>query len=168
MKLATMKPDLVAALILINCSGIRRGQTFKQELRIKSIGWLRNLVKTLDKIPVINLDLFREWFVPKFASPDYLNAGPIRATFVKTLHENLNEDLGKIDCPTMLLWSRHDPETPLEMGERFHKLIKGSELTVLESKEHVPFLGVGAHKCAYLVKQFTNKTQTAEKLKQTA
>ena len=49
----------------------------------------------------------------RIASPDYLNAGPLRATFVAIVNEDLRPLLPAIKCPTLLVWGDQDEETPL-------------------------------------------------------
>lgn len=52
----------------------------------------------------------------------------------------LDGKLDKIKQPTLLVWGREDALTPLSMGERFNKDIKGSQLFILEKCGHVPQL----------------------------
>jgi pimeloyl-ACP methyl ester carboxylesterase len=155
MKLASMYPELIQSLVLINSSGIPPIRPVGKRVKIFLISKLRSLVKLVDKS--FNLSLFRSWFVPKFASPDYLNAGPMLKTFVRTVNEDLSEIMPKLNHPTLLLWGEKDTETPLEMGERFNELLPNSKLVVLKGKDHVPFQGAGAHQCAASIKKFLKK-----------
>jgi pimeloyl-ACP methyl ester carboxylesterase len=50
----------------------------------------------------------------------------------------LDGKLDKIKQPTLLVWGREDLLTPLALGERFNKDIKGSHLLILEKCGHVP------------------------------
>jgi triacylglycerol lipase len=50
----------------------------------------------------------------------------------------LDGKLDKIKQPTLLVWGREDLLTPLAMGERFNKDIKGSQLLVFDKCGHVP------------------------------
>jgi pimeloyl-ACP methyl ester carboxylesterase len=52
----------------------------------------------------------------------------------------LDGKLDKIKQPTLIVWGREDALTPLALGERFNKDIKGSQLLVLEKCGHAPQL----------------------------
>ena len=152
LKLASIFPEAISKLVLINSSGIKPNRPFKKKARMKYIAFLRSVLKFMDKF--IGTETFKNWFVPKFASPDYLNAGPMRAIFVKTVNEDLTQEISNIKLPVLLLWGEIDTETPLEMGRRMNDLIKGSKLIVLPNMDHVPFLGSGMHACAYQIAKF--------------
>ena len=68
-----------------------------------------------------------------------------------------NEDVidGKLDAikqPTLIIWGREDGLTPLALGERFNKEIKGSQLFVIDKCGHVPQLEKSAEFNAALLK----------------
>jgi triacylglycerol lipase len=52
----------------------------------------------------------------------------------------LDDKLDKIKQQTLIIWGREDGLTPLALGERFNKDIKGSQLFVIEKCGHVPQL----------------------------
>lgn len=64
----------------------------------------------------------------------------------------LDGKLGVIKQPTLIIWGREDLLTPLAMGERFHKDIKGAQLVVLEKCGHVPQMEKAAEFNAALLK----------------
>ena len=56
----------------------------------------------------------------------------------RALAENDTTDLlPSIDVPTLLLWGEGDQRAPLEVAERFHGLVRGSELFVIPRAGHV-------------------------------
>ncbi len=154
-RLASSSQDLVSALILINSHGLPAPKTSKQKFRIWRIAFLRNWVKRIDAI--FKTSLFQNWFVPKFASVDYRNAGPLRTVLVKTVNENQTENAKKISCPTLLVWGEKDTETPLGIGRTYHSLIPGSELLVLPGAGHEPFADVGSHLIAFYIRPFLER-----------
>jgi pimeloyl-ACP methyl ester carboxylesterase len=151
-KFGAMFPQRLRRLVLLNSSGLMPKRSFKKRIRIFFINTLRRVLKQVDT--TFSKKFFEEWFVPRFASPDYLNAGAIRKTFVRTVNEDLTEELRSLDCPTLLLWGELDTETPLDSGKRMQALIRGSELKVLDGKGHEPFVGAGAHLVAHALKPF--------------
>ncbi len=151
-RLASMYPDLVAGVVLINSGGLKRELKFPKNIRAKAIGMLSKTVKAIDSMS--GSKIFQDWFVPKFASLDYKNAGDMRTIFLKAVNEDLTQDSQLIKCPTFILWGAKDTETPIESGKRFHELIKGSQFVALPGKDHFPFIDEGAHICAYYIVPF--------------
>jgi pimeloyl-ACP methyl ester carboxylesterase len=70
----------------------------------------------------------------------------------------LDNRLGAVKQPTLIIWGREDGLTPIAMGERFKKEIAGSELVVLEKCGHVPQLEKAAEFNAALVKFLGGET----------
>ncbi len=64
----------------------------------------------------------------------------------------LDGKLDKIKQPTLIAWGREDALTPLAMGERFNKEIKGSQLFIFEKCGHVPQMEKAAEFNAALMK----------------
>lgn len=64
----------------------------------------------------------------------------------------LDNKLGAIKQPTLIVWGREDGLTPLAMGERFKKEIGGSQLFIIEKCGHVPQLEKPAEFNAALMK----------------
>lgn len=151
-RLASMYPELVAGVVLINSGGLKRQLQFPKNIRAKCIGMLSKTIKALDAS--FGSNLFQNWFVPKYASLDYKNAGEMRNILVKAVNEDLTQDSQQVKCPTFILWGKDDQETPLESGKRFHELIKGSQFVALPGKDHFPFIDEGAHICAYYIQPF--------------
>lgn len=158
-RLAARHPEAVRGLILMDASGLKRKITGKQKLRGDMIRTLSKLLKWSDK--TFKTRYFENWFVPKFGSRDYKNAGELRNIFVKTVNEDVTEDCGKIVSSTLILWGELDDETPVEMGQRFNSLIKNSNLIVLPRKDHFPYLNEGMHLCARYVLDFVNTLNAA-------
>lgn len=151
-RLTSAHPEIVRSMILINSGGLKRPLIGKRKLRSQYIGLLSKTIKQIDK--TFGSKIFETWFVPRFASLDYRNAGSLRNILVKAVNEDVTEDALRIKNPSFILWGEKDQETPLESGERFHALISGSQFVVLPGKDHFPFLGDGAHLCARYILNF--------------
>ena len=82
---------------------------------------------------------------------DYKNASPVqRQTMLNLIHTDLTGMLGKILVPTLIIWGRQDKITPLSDGLIMHKLIKNSQLEVIDDARHSP--------------QFSNPKEVAKKI----
>lgn len=159
-KLSSLRPELFRRLVLLNSSGIKPKRSLKKRMYFNALALLRWGVKKIDRF--VNLKLFENWFIPKFASPDYLNAGTIRKTFVRTLHEEMHTELAALPVPALLVWGELDTETPLELGKRMAALIPDAQMVVLEGKGHEPFHGPGAHLCSYHIAPFLSEGRERE------
>ena len=95
----------------------------------------------------------------RFGSADYRNAGAMRPIFLRVVREDLTEQATRASCPTLLIYGTRDTETPPEMGERFHKLIAGSELALLEGFTHLSILTEGRHQVAIRIRRFLEQVQ---------
>jgi pimeloyl-ACP methyl ester carboxylesterase len=149
-RLAAKYPQKVRSITLINSGGLQRQRTIQQSLRSQ---WVRNM-RTAFKISPMYRDELLTWHSQKYGSRDYLNAGAMKGTLVKTVSEDLTELANQIPIPVLLLWGEADTETPVEMGHRYHSLFKNSQLITIPNRDHFMFQGEGSHLCAYYVEKF--------------
>jgi pimeloyl-ACP methyl ester carboxylesterase len=70
----------------------------------------------------------------------------------------LDNRLGALKHPTLIVWGREDGLTPLAMGERFKKEIRSSELLIIEKCGHVPQLEKAAEFNAAMMKFLSGET----------
>lgn len=152
-RFAAHHPARVGKLMLVASSGIPRPRSFSQRVKMKSLAVVRTFLKFCDGIT--GSRLFAEWFVPRFASRDYLQAGALRPIFVKTVNEDASADAALIKAPTLLLWGQDDTETPVALGKRLHEIISGSEMLVFPMKGHEPYENAGHHVLTKYITRFT-------------
>ena len=152
MRMAVRHKKRVDALILINTGGLKSQLKGKRLYRAKALKLLSNALKWSDS--TFGTKYFETWFVPKYASRDYRNAGVLKNILVKTVNEDQSQDAAQITCPTFLLWGEKDEETPVEMGYRLKSIIPNAQLVVLPEKVHFPFIDEGAHLCAHYILKF--------------
>ncbi len=55
-----------------------------------------------------------------------------------TTNTNQRQLISAIEIPSLLIWGKQDPITPLPFAFEFNKLIKGSELVLINECGHVP------------------------------
>ena len=136
--LAAKWPDRVKNLVLVASAGIRpsRGSLY----RVK-VGAAK-LAKRLFSLPMwgrlgerVLAEVYR-----RIGSRDYRHAGPLRATLVKVVGEDLRGILSSVRVPTLIIWGDRDQEVPFSSMEIMARGIAGSRLEVLEGAGHFPFI----------------------------
>ncbi len=152
LSIALKYPERVEKLVLIAPSGLRAKRTFWKRLKIAAIIFSGKAVKAYDRMS--GTKHFANSFAPKFGSRDYNNAGGMRDILVKSVNEDLTEELPKIQTRTLILWGEKDQETPLEAGLRFATLIPKARLIRFPYHDHELFQDVGAHLAATCVAPF--------------
>jgi pimeloyl-ACP methyl ester carboxylesterase len=68
--------------------------------------------------------------------PQYRRDFPDAAPWILTSRPDHSADLGRVCAPTLLLWARSDPLSPLAVGERLASLLPDATLRVIESSSH--------------------------------
>jgi pimeloyl-ACP methyl ester carboxylesterase len=139
-RLATSDPGLVERLVLVDSAGIRprHGPAYRARVlafkagRRAIAGWTR-AVGTRNAAPV------REWFARRFGSEDYRQAGPMRATLVRLVNEDLRALLPRVQAPTLLIWGEQDDFTPLAQGRLMEQLIPDAGLVVFPAAGHFSY-----------------------------
>lgn len=133
--IAAEEPEKIEKLILVNSAGIIPPRTTKYYLRIgiakigriiRSCGTFGN--KLADKV------------IQKVGSVDYRNAGPMRATLVKSVNQNLRPLLPKIQASTLLIWGENDMDTPISFGKIMEEEIPDATLVILKDAGHFSYL----------------------------
>jgi pimeloyl-ACP methyl ester carboxylesterase len=161
-RLAYKEPELLRSLILVNSHGIRIPQRFPKNIRAQLLKSASGWCKSTDKF--FGSKIFESWFVPRYGSRDYKNAGEMKNILVKTVNEEVSPQAKEIKVPVLLLWGSEDAETPVAIGERFHELMRNSKLVILPGKDHYPFLSESAHLCAYHINNFLKSLPEAERV----
>jgi pimeloyl-ACP methyl ester carboxylesterase len=133
--------DLVDGLFLVAGAGLPRKRSLLQKANHWSRVYFFKLMKNLTRMVGGDVEALRK----KFGSPDYRNAGPMRGIFLNVIRENLSAQAAQIKCPVQLIYGASDTETPPEIGERLHKIIPQSTLTILPDQDHYSLLDSGQH-----------------------
>lgn len=82
----------------------------------------------------------QEQYYQRFASEDYLSAGPLRETFLRVIEQDLSDYAARIQAPTVLVWGDHDQDTPLWQGRRLEQIIPDAGLIVFQGAGHFSYL----------------------------
>jgi len=113
------------------------GSPFKKE--IKKLSMKTKILKSLKKIPVLNkLERFAKKHI---GSRDYREASEfMRKILVEHVNLDIEEDVKKIKCPTLIVWGTMDQEVPIERAYELEKLISDSAVIPYEGCSHYAYL----------------------------
>lgn len=125
-------------IILINSAGIKPKKTIKK--RIKNYSY--KLLKCIgNMLPKKIKNKWNDYFFKRFASVDYLNLNEnMRKTFKNIVNEDLSYYIKNINSKTLIIWGDKDDSTILKDAYTINKLIKDSELIILEDVGHFSYL----------------------------
>lgn len=123
-------------LILLASAGIRG----EYEGRNKTIRLVTKTGKQFSRIlPKATQSKLRSKVYQAIGS-DMLVAEKLQETFKKVVTDDVRADASKISIPTLLVYGEDDSATPVNYGEKLHKLIRGSKLEILPGAGHFLFL----------------------------
>lgn len=90
-----------------------------------------------------------------------IKAIKIIALAKSAIRNNLGEELGQIQQPTLLIWGNNDIITPPFVGREFNKLIPNSELHFIDKCGHAPMMEVPGEFNTILHKFLSKLNETA-------
>lgn len=140
--IAANQPERVGKLILVGAAGLP--QYAPPAARLKRAGralLLRTMHRAAERglLGAEGMETARA-LSERFASPDYRAAGALRPTMARVLADDLTALLPRIVAPTLLIWGTRDDETPLELGLRMERLIRGARLLIVPEAGHHVFI----------------------------
>lgn len=136
--LAAERPERISRMVLANSAGLRTPLSVGQQTRNVLARMVRGSLDT------VGLNGWRERlqdvYNRRYASADYLSAGPLRDTFLRVIEEDLTSFAGRVQAPTILIWGDQDKDTPLWQGQRLEQLIPDAALIVFNGAGHFSYL----------------------------
>ena len=126
-------PQKLDRLILIDSAGIYHNEL---SVSIKRLIF-KNIAKIGKKLSVSAR--LRNILYKIAGESDYKNATPVmKQTMINLINSDKFLSLDKVEVPTLIIWGREDKTTPLSDGKLMHKLIKNSNLQIIENARHSP------------------------------
>jgi len=136
--LALRWPARVSGLILTGSSGLFERGFSRNVPHVPSAEFVRTKMEEI-------------FYDPSLVTPAWVEAVrrvvTTRATALRVLQfaraarrDNLEARLPDVAAPTLLVWGKDDRVTPIDVAERFHALIPGSELVYITNCGHAPML----------------------------
>ena len=124
-------------LVLVDAAGLKQDAPIPN-LNPSSLATMRGLMEAVFyDTSWLNDDALRKIFTDKLSAHDgytvrSLMVNPALAT------ERLDDRLGKIKMPTLVVWGRQDKLLPMTSGERYAAGIAGAKLVSFDQCGHVP------------------------------
>jgi pimeloyl-ACP methyl ester carboxylesterase len=140
-ELAILRPQLVKKLVMVAAAGVRVPEAPMGELFIDDLAKLKKLLFFDQNDPSIPLAMPQSLDDPRILQWLRAREATARVAWNPYLHNpRLAQHLRRVECPTLLLWGRHDNLLPLGMGEFFAKQIPNARLETIENCGHMlPF-----------------------------
>lgn len=135
--LAAEHPSRVSKMVLADSAGLRAPLSLKHRLRNMLARTARTTLDVL-KLETLRTRL-QETYNLRYASQDYLTAGPLRETFLRVIEEDLTPFARRIQAPTVLIWGDRDADTPLWQGRKLEQLIPDAGLIIFQGAGHFAY-----------------------------
>lgn len=119
-------------LVLLAASGVRTNNQLRRSA-------LKMVAKTGNVATILLPERHRRSLRKKLygaAGSDLLVVPGLQATFKKTVRQDMQADAAAIKVPTLLIYASDDDAIPVADGTRYHQLVKGSRLEVVEQAGH--------------------------------
>lgn len=130
---AAKYPQNLKKIILLDSAGISHNEP---RIRLKRLAFSA-LAKIGKRFRASNL--FRDLLYKAAREQDYHKATPeMKQTMINLLNTDLTPQLPEIKIPVTIIWGRYDKTTPLSDGRLMHRLIKNSELFIIDNARHSP------------------------------
>jgi pimeloyl-ACP methyl ester carboxylesterase len=151
LNVALHNPARVAGFILIDSAGVKvngGGSLAPSYVSIPVVGRvLTAIALTTDKLVLEGLE--KSYYddskitddrVATYYRPLKTRGGQLGALRARTQADlfPIEQDLGKINAPALIIWGAEDALIPLEAGRKMNSLVKGSKLVIIEKCGHVP------------------------------
>lgn len=131
-------PELVSKLILTGSSGLfesAMGKTFPKRGDYEFIR--KKTESTFYDPKTATKELVDEVYN---IVNDRSKAIRVVITAKSAVRNNLESDIQKISCPTLLIWGKQDNITPPFVAEKFNQLIPNSQLEFIDNCGHAPMM----------------------------
>jgi pimeloyl-ACP methyl ester carboxylesterase len=138
LELALSHPGWVEGLILTGSSGLFERSFTQHVPHQPTAAYVRERMEEI-------------FYDPSLVTPEWVESirriVTTRRTALRVLQvaraakrHNVEDRLSQIRVPTLLVWGKDDRITPIEVAERFHNRIRGSQFVSLSNCGHAPML----------------------------
>ena len=125
-------------LICVDSAGINSTNSVRN-LAFKAVAKTGKVALKLPFLAPLRKPLQRKLYSAA-GSTDYLDAGPMREIFLKTIKDDLREEAKKIRIPTLFIWGEDDTVTPLWEAREMSNRVQASVVRVVKEAGHFSYL----------------------------
>ncbi len=137
-ELAILRPKLVSKMVLINAAGLHVDGAPMAEFFIDDLERLKKLLFFDPECPAVSEAMPTSIDDPRILLWLRAREATARVGWNPYLHNpKLHLQLRRVECPTLVLWGRHDKLIPLKHGEAYAAGIAGAKLEVMERAGHM-------------------------------
>lgn len=147
LKVAATYPAKIASLVLIGAVGTHARESWLEH-HIAETG--RNPMISArtkaDYMAMIQIGMNKAPFMPGFVVSSLSRAFIGRARINEKIANDIAVDLDQsahiagVSCPVQIIWGREDRVSSVANGEELHRLLKSSQLSILDGIGHVPMV----------------------------
>jgi pimeloyl-ACP methyl ester carboxylesterase len=126
---------------MVNAAGVRVADAPMGELFIDDLAKLKKLLFFNQNDPSIPLAMPQSLDDPRILHWLRAREATARVAWNPYLHNpRLPQHLRRVECPTLVLWGRHDKLLPLGIGEYYARHIPNARLEIFDNCGHMlPF-----------------------------
>lgn len=141
---AIAHPEKVDRLVLVDAAGLSTAWTLTREtlasLNISTMAGMRQALELIlyDQSRITDAMVEQAW-TAQLKKHDGYTVDRLIESFLRK-EDFLDDGIGRVAAPTLVVWGREDRLTPLAGGEAFTREIRGARLRVIDRCGHEPQL----------------------------
>lgn len=147
MRLAAAHPELVVSVVLIGAVGVRDQESWLERHIAETGNNPMIAVQTkADYLAMMHIGMKEPPHMPGFVVSSLSRAFMARSRINLKITNDIASDLDQtaavagISCPVQLIWGREDRVSSVSNGEKLHRLLKSSQLAIMDDIGHVPMV----------------------------
>jgi pimeloyl-ACP methyl ester carboxylesterase len=122
-------------VVLCDAAGVKPKTPWHRQLPVTLYRSVEGLVGDVGMVQKL-----RDRYRNRIGSTDYLNAGPLKETFLAVIEEDLLPYTPMMTHPTLLVWGDKDEDTPLWQAKALEDAIPDAGLVVFKGAGHYSYL----------------------------
>jgi pimeloyl-ACP methyl ester carboxylesterase len=135
MKYAAANPQRVHRLILLDSAGLIYDAANVSALRPKNVAQLAHMMDVLNPNPRPIPGFVARDIVRNMIGQDWIIDRTLKSMF--TGKDVMDNHLGELTMPVLIIWGKQDLITPMELADRLHRGIPQSALEVIDGCGHL-------------------------------
>lgn len=147
LRLAARHPGMAVSLVLIGAMGVHaRPSWLEQHIAETGRNPMISVRSRADYLAMMRIGMNKPPFMPGFVVSSLSRAFIRRAAINEKVARDIGADLDQasilagVSCHVQLIWGSEDRISSVDNGRELHRLLKASQLSVMEGIGHVPMV----------------------------